>query len=144
MSKVPTIALDTQTFIYFLEGHPQYAQQIKKLFIKIAKGEVYAIISVISKLHMLYPLVTVNESSNTKKYEKLFYNLNNLKIKDISDDISVTALKMANKYKLGLAESVSLATAIHYKVDYFLTNNSNATRITEIHVVNYTQLQTFI
>jgi len=118
-------ALDTVTFIYFLERHPRYYQQAKHVFQQIENGYITAACSALIFTELLVPLY---QSENNAQADKLIHTLTNfpnLKIIPVSDSISIKAAQIRAIHGLRTPDAIHLASAVYAKTNGFITNDKN-------------------
>lgn len=95
--------LDTNSIIYYLQGE----EPLFPVFDKIKRGEVFPVISVITKIELLsFPKITREEE---KKIEFLF---SLFEIQNIDDEIIDAAVGVRRKHGLKIPDAIVAATAL--------------------------------
>lgn len=118
-------ALDTVTFIYFLEGHPRYYQPAREIFQQIERGTISAVCSTLIFTELLVPLYKSDNLEQAERLNHTLSNFPNLSIIPITDDISIKAAQIRAIHGLRTPDAIHLASAVHAKTNGFITNDKN-------------------
>jgi predicted nucleic acid-binding protein len=108
------ISLDTNIFIYWLEKNTDFYEISAQIIKKIYSGEISATCS---------SLVLAEIYNNNQLIFEAIKNLPNLKIVNVSDEVSELAGKLRFGYGLKVIDSVHIASAIISGSDSFITND---------------------
>ena len=130
-AKIKLAGLDSNIFIYQFEDHPEFSQNTNIIFEKLAKNKLKAvtsIISVIEALSLPSPLEV-----RTKIQEA--FNMTNLTIFDINQNIALETARLRREYSLGLGDAIQLATARIAKAQIFITNDEGLKYFKELKIV---------
>lgn len=76
-----------------------------------------------------------------KQYRNILTNASGIEIVDTTSDIAESAAQLRAKYNVRTPDAIQLATAINSKADYFLTNDDNLKKVSEIIIVTISELQ---
>lgn len=117
--------LDSNLFIYFLEGNLQFGGYAKEVFLSIEKGDLDACASelvffeVLSSKHL-------NDSTATKAKK----TLESLPIRYYPADktVLIEASRLRREYGLGVLDSVHVASALTSGCEKFITNDERLTK----------------
>lgn len=108
------ISLDTNIFIYWLEKNTEFYEISAQIIKKIYSGEISATCS---------SLVLAEIYNNNPLLVEAIENLPNLKIVNVSDEVTELAGKLRFGYGLKVIDSVHIASAIISGSDSFITND---------------------
>ena len=135
------VFLDTATLIYFIEGHSEYQQKLKKLF-ELNDAEYFRLLaSSITLLEVLVKPLKAKAHKIVEQYKTILLNADGIDIFEITIPISIKAAEIRAKYNTRTPDALQIATAIEQKADYFLTNDVRLKSITEINVLTISELQ---
>jgi len=128
------IALDTVSFIYFLERHPSYYCSAKDLFERIEKGKIEAVASTLVLTELLVPAFRADDSSRAQDVWRLLAHFPHLKLIEVTASIAFEASRIRAKSSLRTPDALHLATALMQNVDWFVTNDKAFTRLPDLPV----------
>jgi len=130
------IYLDTNIFIYALEGYPEYLKILTDLFRMIddARFQAYT-----SELTLAETLVKPMMDSNIplqKAYQEAVQTAGFLKVLPVSREILISAarIRSQNAY-LKLPDAIHLSTAQHKDCQIFLTNDRRLKNFSGINTI---------
>ncbi len=126
-----TMGIDTNIFIYYFQEHYEFGSAAKKIFQRLEKGEAKATTSIITLIELL-SLKTTEE--NIEKLKNIYLRTPNLKTIDITQAIGIETARIRSKYGYRMADAIQLATALHLKVNVFITNDKRLQNFKEIEV----------
>jgi len=133
------VFLDTCILIYFLEDHKYFGQPAKKILEQVEEGHMRAEISVLTMTELLTGPYRVDNDLLALEYHALFYYFPNLKLVDVNLDIAVEAARIRGSYDFAVPDSILLASALHTKVDAFITNDQKLFQFPELKVFELNQ-----
>ena len=129
------IYLDTNIWIYALEGYPMFQPALTSLFEQIDAG---ALMAVTSELSLAELLVKPCQDDNLKRqaqYKEAIANRSQLFVVPILRDILIDAAMLRAKTTLKLPNAIHVSTALQTECTTFLTNDQRLTKITALPVV---------
>ncbi len=126
------IALDTVSFVYFLERHPTFYRPAKDLFERIEKGKFEAVASTLVLTELLVPAFRAEDSSRTQEVLRLLTHFPHLKLVEVDTNIAYEASRIRAETALRTPDALHLATALLQKVEWFVTNDKAFSRIPNI------------
>jgi predicted nucleic acid-binding protein len=126
-----TILIDTNCFIYYFEDNEIYADKLEEMFTKIQNGEIKAYMSVLSLLELLVKPKKDGNIFLENRYKLTLMNYPNLKIIDVSVGIADVAATLRAEHNIKTPDAIILATALHFNVDSFVTNDTRLKDICE-------------
>jgi predicted nucleic acid-binding protein len=115
-----SIALDTNTVLYLLNGHPALAELIfqKRIYL-----------SFICELELLsYQGLSIKEKHQVEKF------IGECSVIDINREIKEGVISIRKKYKLKLPDSIILATANYFEIP-FLTFDKEFKKVQDKNVI---------
>jgi predicted nucleic acid-binding protein len=124
------ISLDTNVFIYALEGSSEFATTAQELLIKAEKEG--CIVSVLVKQELLTGII-IKSPQHYAKVVEVLDSLQNITFVPVTNEIIEESLKLtktANTKIIGY-DAVHLATALIHGVDTFYTNDE---KIKKLHI----------
>lgn len=126
--------IDTNIWIYALEGYPEYNREIQKIFSCIDEGSIEVFTSQLALAETLVKPFQENNTFLEEKYKALFSSSDNLILIPVEQDILIDAARLCAKYKIKLPDAIHLSSAMLYQCDHFLTNDKQIKTIPEINV----------
>lgn len=126
------IALDSNIFIYNLEGNPQFSSGSNLIFEKLVANKLKAVTSIISLTEILsYPKTLEVAEQITDD----FFSTPNLTIFEVNKEIAVKAADLRRKYTIRLPDAIQIATAIYAKAQAFITNDKRLKKCKELDIL---------
>lgn len=132
LNRIPSgsrIALDTVSFVYFLERHPTYYSSAKDLFERIEKGKIEAVASTLVLTELLVPAFRAQDSSRAQEVLRLLTHFPHLKLIEVTANIASEASRIRAESSLRTPDALHLATALMQKADWFVTNDKAFSRL---------------
>lgn len=116
-------AVDTNCFIYYLEGGP-WAQELKNdLFAPLEQGIFRAVTSILTLAEVLVRPKSLGREDICEEYETLLCSYPNLQIIPVNVDIAVRCAEVRARYHVRTPDALQLATALENEATLFLTND---------------------
>ncbi|MCA9470951.1 MAG: type II toxin-antitoxin system VapC family toxin [Nitrospirales bacterium] len=132
LTRIPSgsrVALDTVTFIYFLERHPVFYDSAKNLFERIEKGMIEAVASTLVLTELLVPAFRDHLSSSAQNVFGLLTHFPHLELIDVNARIAYDASRLRAESSLRTPDALHLATALAQHADWFVTNDRALTKL---------------
>jgi len=123
------IALDTNVFIYHLEGNSRYVPLTDLLFSALERTGLDAITSTITMTELLVPAYKLGDED---KIDELYAILSRYPhLQWIPPDLEIAALaaELRALHRLKTPDALQAATAVHASATGFITNDSVFTRL---------------
>lgn len=118
------IYIDTNIFIYALEGYPEFAASLTLLFTAIDEGVVKAVTSELSLAESLVKPLMDDNTVLENLYLEVFQTSISLNVVPISRQILIESARLRAKSKtLKLPDAIHFATARMSGCQTFLTND---------------------
>jgi predicted nucleic acid-binding protein len=127
--------IDTAPFIYLIENHPIFADEVINLFAESTINGDSLMTSVITLMEFGVKPEREGRQDIIAKFEELLARLN-IEITQVDERIAKKAYQLRAKYQfLKGMDSIQIATAILSNCDEFVTNDKKLKKITEVSVI---------
>ncbi|GAB6043256.1 type II toxin-antitoxin system VapC family toxin [Endothiovibrio diazotrophicus] len=130
-----TVALDTVTFIYFLEHHERHFAAAEALFRRIEAGDLLATASTLVLTELLVPAYRAEQLNKARAVTRLLTHFPNLQLHAPSVAISAEAARIRAQHNLRTPDAIHTASAIHSGARYLVTNDRKIGRVEKLAVV---------
>lgn len=124
-----SVFLDTAPLIYFIEKNHRYHHIVKPVIAQIDALETKGFASTITLLEVLVHPLRDGNKILAKKYKDILLLSKGLMTYEISHSISERSALLCANHELKTPDAIQLATAMHCKADFFLTNDSNLEKV---------------
>lgn len=129
------VYLDTNVFIYALEGYADFVDDLTELFASIDAGNIRAVTSELTLAEVLVrPLIDGNIERQTT-YQQALQSSEVLEVVPVSRDVLIEAARLRAIANLRLPDAIHGATATLTGCETFLTNDRRLLAIPGIDVV---------
>lgn len=129
------IGLDTNVFIYFLEGHPRYGAWCASLFERIERGQYAAVTSTVTLLELLVQPYRDQKDELAHKIFALTSTYPKLEWFPLTMQLADHAAELRARYRLSTPDAIQLATAISHSAVCFYGNDRGLRRVKEIECI---------
>ncbi|MUG97189.1 PIN domain-containing protein [Scytonema sp. UIC 10036] len=134
------VYLDTNIWIYALEGYPAYLQDLTQLFQKITQGDLIAVTSELSLAEALVKPFQNQNLTQQQIYKQFISNSQNLSVIPVSRDILIEAAQLRANVNIKLPDAIHAATAMLTQCSTFITNDQRFQSLPGISVVLLSQI----
>ncbi|MGH2523054.1 MAG: type II toxin-antitoxin system VapC family toxin [Anaerolineales bacterium] len=117
------IYLDTNIFIYALEGYPEFAPMLAELFEAIDRGEVLAVTSELTLAETLVKPFIDASAERQQAYQQFLQSSHGLTLVPISRAVLIEAARLRAAHSFRLPDAIHLATARLTQCATFLSND---------------------
>lgn len=132
------VAVDTNSFIYYFQRHPEYGSFAKLLFEYILVSDLKAVTSILT----LIELLSLRASrKDIDKLRNLFLEIPNLKGIEVNEWITLDAARIRRKYGFRLPEAIQVATALYAKAEIFVTNDKRLSNFNELQIKMLSEIE---
>lgn len=135
LKKHPRIGLDSNIFIYFIEGIPTYQKLTRKIFESIESGRTEGICSTLSLLEILVQPYRNKDEERVNEFYGLLTTYPNLIWVDMTLDIASQGAQLRAQYKLKTPDAILLASAIQSEATGFIGNDKQLKKVVELEVL---------
>lgn len=129
------VYLDTNVFIYALEGYPDFVDELTELFENFDEGNLRAVTSELTLAEVLVrPFIDGNVERQTA-YQQVLQSSQALEVVTVSRDVLIEAARLRSVSTLRLPDAIHGATARLTECETFLTNDRRLLAIPGIEVI---------
>ena len=118
-----SVYLDTNIWIYALEGFPAFAQELATLFQAIDQGQLTAVTSELSLSEVLVKPIQNGNMAQQDIYKQALSSTSTLRVVPVQRDVLIEAATLRAAVNLKLPDAIHAATAIATQCSTFLTND---------------------
>ncbi len=136
------VYLDTNIFIYALEGLAEYEVVIARLGARIDSGDIHAVTSELTLAECLVKPLAEQDDARVDTYGRAICESPSLRVAPVARGILVAAARLRGSHGIGLADAIHVATAVSEECAALLTNDRRLTSALGVRVVPLSQLAT--
>lgn len=130
------IAIDTSPFIYYIEETIELEAVVQDLFEEcVDTGRNPSITTVITLAEALVGVHTSGRGYLVPLYRDILRGSENLTLLNLSAEMAERAAELRARYRLRLPDALQLAAALAFGATYFITNDKDLKRVTELRVI---------
>lgn len=119
------VAIDTNCFIYYLEGG-MWAEELKdNLFLPLERGSFRAVTSVLTVAEILVRPKSLGFQDVCDEYVLLLSSYPNLEIVPFTLRIAIRCAEVRARYRIRTPDALQVATALEEGAGVFLTNDAD-------------------
>lgn len=134
------IYLDTNIWIYALEGFPAFVQDLTMLFQAIDQGTLTAVTSELSLAEVLVKPIQNQNTNQQVIYKQAISSTQDLSVVPVGREVLITAAQLRATTSIKLPDAVHAATAIASQCSTFLTNDQRFQAVPGLQVVLLSQV----
>lgn len=128
--------IDTNVWIYALEGFSGYVNSLQKLFSRIDTGELRAITSELTLAETLVKPMSQRNDTLAKTYIEALQTGEFLTLVPVSREILIEAARLrATHPSLKLPDAVHAASAISSQATFFISNDARLARLSAFQTI---------
>jgi predicted nucleic acid-binding protein len=129
------VYLDTNIFIYALEGFPDFVDELTELFESLQQGTLSAVTSELTLAEVLVmPFVDRNLERQTE-YQQVLQSSDALYVAAVTRNVVIEAARLRALNNLRLPDAIHVATAILTGCETFLTNDRRLRAVPGVEVI---------
>ena len=129
------IYLDTNVWIYALEGYPSFVPDLTQLFQSIDSGDLTAVTSELTLAEVLVKPLMDGNLERQMAYQQAIKNSNVLYVAPVSRNVLIKAAQLRASVNLKLPDAIHAATALLTRCSTFLTNDKGFRTVPGFHVI---------
>ncbi|MBT9317424.1 type II toxin-antitoxin system VapC family toxin [Leptothoe spongobia] len=129
------IYIDTNIWIYALEGYSAFRADLMQLFEQIQSGTLIGVTSELTLAELLVQPCRDGNPDQQALYKKAIVNRKNFLVVPIFRDLLIDAASIRGNTQLKLPDAIHTATALKAECTSFLTNDRQFKKLTDIPVV---------
>jgi predicted nucleic acid-binding protein len=130
-----TLFLDTAPFIYFIEGHSHYHDNLIKLFDANDKSQIKMQTSTLTLMEVLVQPMKLGRHQLAEEYHKILTTSSNISIHSIDIEIAKRAAHIRASYNIKTPDAIQIACALVKNADYFLTNDKSLKKVKDLKIL---------
>jgi predicted nucleic acid-binding protein len=134
------VYLDTNIWIYALEGYPLFVQDLTQLLQTIDQGNLSAVTSELSIAEVLVKPFQNQDLIQQATYKQVISSSQNLSVIPVNRQILIEAAKLRANVNIKLPDAIHAATALLTQCSTFLTNDQRFQVIPNLTVVLLSQI----
>ena len=138
------IYLDTNTWIYALEGYSAFRPQLMLLFEQMQAGTLTGITSELTLAELLVKPCRDQDLEQQAQYKKAIANRKNFFIMPVLRDLLIDAADVRAKTQLKLPDAIHAATALRTNCTTLLTNDRQIKKLPDIPVVLLSEVYCYL
>jgi predicted nucleic acid-binding protein len=121
--------IDTVTFIYHFERHPQYFRLTQPFFRSVLSGELRAVTSMITLTEIVVLPLRQGLVNVARSYESAIAHYPHLRVAPITRRTARIAGNLRADHRLLAPDALQVAAAIQYGATAFVTNDKQMRRL---------------
>lgn len=134
------VYLDTNIFIYALEGYPTFRTALTTLFDALDRQELTAVTGELTLAEALVKPFLDRSVEREAAYLRMLQPSASLQMLPVNRDVLVAAARLRADTNIKLSDAIHAATAQIAGCSYFLTNDSRVKIIPGLAILSLTQL----
>ena len=127
-----TVLVDSAPLIYWLEGHPVFAERFAGMFQAAASGDLHVALSTITLAEVLTGPYQAGQTALARRYENA---LRQYRVVDITPAIAILGAQLRAQYRLKLPDALQLACALDMGADALVTHDRDFSRVSGVVIV---------
>jgi len=127
-----TVLVDTAPLIYWLEGHPVFAERFAGMFQAAASGDLHIALSTITLAEVLTGPYQAGQTALARRYENA---LQQYRVVDITPAIAILGAQLRAQYRLKLPDALQLACTLDIGADALITHDRDFSRVGGVVIV---------
>lgn len=127
------LLVDSPPIIYFLEGHPQFAERFRPLFEAHAAGEVRFAVTTITIAEVLIGPLRAADEALARRYRTI---LESWQPVALDTSIAESAARLRASLRLKLADAVQAASALAINAAALVTHDRDFSRLRSLRVIS--------
>ncbi|CAI2719230.1 type II toxin-antitoxin system VapC family toxin [Nitrospina watsonii] len=131
----PTIGLDSNILIYFIEANPQYHKLCQAIFEAIEDGRNTGVCSTLSLLEILVQPYRQDDVERASEFYGLLTRYPNMLWKDLTIHVADLGAQLRAEYNIKTPDAILLATAIDSGATAFIGNDAKLKKVQEIEIL---------
>lgn len=129
------VYLDTNVFIYALEGYPEFVDGLAELFQSIDRGEIHAVTSELTLAEVLVKPFMDASHERQQAYDQVLTSSEMFTVAPVSRVVLKEAAQLRAKMGIKLPDAIHLATACLAGCQTFLTSDKRLPTVNDLVLV---------
>jgi predicted nucleic acid-binding protein len=135
----PLYGVDTMLFVYHFEANERFGEQAGALLAAAEQGRCALVTSVLSLLEVLVIPKRREMTELCQRYREFFSSFPNLAVQPIDAEIAEIAAELRAAHSIRTPDALHLATALHARVDAFVSEDRGLRRVSELRIMTLRQ-----
>jgi predicted nucleic acid-binding protein len=131
----PVLVVDTAPIIYWLEGHPRFAERFAAVFQAAESGAAAIVISAVTLAEVLAGPLRAGNELLTAQYREALTRSPGWQVMPVDVDVAVEAARIRAAYRLRLPDAIQVATAVRAGAAALVTHDRALRRVRGLRVV---------
>ncbi|MEO6350468.1 MAG: type II toxin-antitoxin system VapC family toxin [Candidatus Limnocylindrales bacterium] len=134
------VGIDSNVFIYLLDGSAPWADRAAELLDAIADGQGEGVLATLAIGEICSGPAAATEPALVERYADELRSLENVRLVPLTADLAVDAAVLRGNGSLSLADAIHLASARHAGATAFITNDRRIRSTARLEVVYLDEL----
>lgn len=131
----PVIFVDTAPIIYWLEGHPRFAERFAEVFEGAALGNLSVVISTITLAEVVAGPLRSRDEVLAAQYKEALTRSLGWQVYPLDVETAVEAARLQSVYSLRLPDAIQVATAIRAGARAIATHDGDLRRVKGLTII---------
>ena len=131
----PVIFVDTAPIIYWLEGHPRFAERFAEVFEGAALGNLSVVISTITLAEVVAGPLRSRDEVLAAQYKEALTRSLGWQVYPLDVEKAVKAARLRSVYSLRLPDAIQVATAIRAGARAIATHDGDLRRVKGLTII---------
>ncbi len=136
------VGIDTAPVIYYIEQYPAFHAHVRPFFEAVARGSFATVTSMVTVIEVLVQPLRRGDLQLANEYRDILLRSAGVTTLALSEDIAEETARVRAQYNLRTPDAIHIATALHTRASFFLTNDASFRRVPGIQVLVITDLVT--
>lgn len=137
---VHTLAIDSAPLIYLIERHPVFGPPMLAIGHRLDAGTIEVVSPTLTLIEVLAHPIRRDHPEIAAAYRHILERHPAVRLIELDVDVALRAAELRARYNLRTPDAVQIASALHAGASAFLTNDSDLSRVTELRVIQLTDL----
>jgi len=131
----PVIFVDTAPIIYWLDGHPRFAERFAEVFEGAALGNLSVVISTITLAEVVAGPLRSRDEVLAAQYKEALTRSLGWQVYPLDVETAVEAARLQSVYSLRLPDAIQVATAIRAGARAIATHDGDLRRVKGLTII---------
>lgn len=137
-----TVYLDSNIFIFACSSNETVSGQCAKILDSVVKGKISAVTTLLTFDELFYTLYRDNGFEEAVLFSENFLAMPNLSLANVDSGTIHNSLQLIKQYRLAPRDAIHAATAQRYKVDVFVSDDGDFSKVKELKCMGIAEFTT--